>query len=337
MEYRFLADTGVQISPLCLGTWQFGGEADEATSAAMFHRCREVGINVFDCADVYQDGRSEEILGRLIADCRDEVIITSKVYFPTGEDVNAVGASRRHIMAAVEASLKRLNTDYIDIYFIHRFDDRTCLEDTLRALDDLVTQGKILYTAASNFAAWQVAKALGISNREGWAPFKCIQPMYNLIKRQAEVELLPMAQAENLGVITYSPLGGGLLTGKYGINRRPESGRLVESKTYQMRYGADWMVEVAEKFTAFARERGFRPATLAMAWVSSHPAVTAPIIGARSLAQLEDSLKALEVEMTLALRAEIAALSPEPPPATDRNDERASVGGGVRQGRERIV
>ena len=325
MEYHLLGNTGVKVSALCLGTWSFGGAADAATSAAMFHRCREVGINIFDCGDVYQDGRSEEILGRLIKDYRDEVIITDKVYFPTGDDVNARGTSRRHIMAAVEASLKRLNTGYIDIYFVHHFDSDACLEDTLRALDDLVTQGKILYPGASNFAAWQVAKALGISAREGWSPFKCIEPMYNLVKRQAEAEIFPMALSDNLGVITYSPLGGGLLTGKYGISRRPVSGRLVENKRYQTRYGADWMYVVAEEFTAFAQERGLEPAALAVAWVASHPAVTASIVGARNLTQLEGSLRALEIEMTPQLRAEISTLSPEPPAATGRSEERMPV------------
>ena len=324
MEYKFLGNTGVKVSALCFGTMSFGGDADEATSAAMFHRCREVGINFFDCANVYQGGRAEEILGQLIAGCRDEVVITSKVYFPTGDDVNARGASRRHMMAAVEASLKRLKTDTIDFYFIHRFDDYTPLEETLRALDDLVRQGKILYPAASNFAAWQVAKALGISAKEGWARFECIQPMYNLVKRQAEVEILPMAQSENLGVISYSPLASGLLTGKYGPSRRPESGRLVGNKMYQARYGADWMVEVAQRFADFAKERGFEPASLAVAWVAGHPAVTAPIIGARNSAQLEASLKALEIQMTPELRAAISALSPEPPPATDRSEERTA-------------
>ena len=325
MEYHLLGNTGVKVSALCLGTWSFGGAADGATSAAMFHRCREVGINIFDCGDVYQDGRSEEILGRLIKDYRDEVIITDKVYFPTGDDVNARGTSRRHIMAAVEASLKRLNTGYIDIYFVHHFDSDACLEDTLRALDDLVTQGKILYPGASNFAAWQVAKALGISAREGWSPFKCIEPMYNLVKRQAEAEIFPMALSDNLGVITYSPLGGGLLTGKYGISRRPVSGRLVENERYQTRYGADWMYVVAEEFTAFAQERGLEPAALAVAWVASHPAVTASIVGARNLTQLEGSLRALEIEMTPQLRAEISTLSPEPPSATGRSEERMPV------------
>ncbi|OQB02387.1 MAG: L-glyceraldehyde 3-phosphate reductase [Chloroflexi bacterium ADurb.Bin222] len=331
MEYRFLGRTGVQVSPLCFGTMSFGGEADEETSAAMFHRCREVGVNFFDCADVYQHGRAEEILGKLIAPCRDEVVLTSKVYFPMGAGVNARGATRYHILRAVEGSLKRLGTDRIDVYFIHRFDDFTPLEETLRALDDLVTQGKILYPAASNFAAWQVAKALGISAKAGWAPFAVLQPMYNLVKRQAEVELLPMALSEGLGVIPYSPLGGGLLSGKYGVARRPEQGRLVSNTMYQTRYHEGWMTQVAEDFTAFAQARGYHPVSLAVAWVGGHPAVTAPIIGARNLTQLEDSLGALKVAMTPELRAEIGALSPEPPPATDRNEERTQFNYGSRK------
>ena len=199
MQYKLLGKTGVSVSTLCFGTMSFGGDADEPTSAALFNRCREAGINFFDCANGYAGGRSEEIFGRLIAPCRDEVVITSKVYFPTGRISTPRGASRRHIRAAVEASLKRLNTDYLDIYFIHHFDDATPMEETLRALDDLVRAGKILYPAASNFAAWQVAKALGVSAKQGWARFECIQPMYNLTKRQAEVELLPMAQSEQAG------------------------------------------------------------------------------------------------------------------------------------------
>src|SRR5262245_22274311 len=323
MHYKLLGNTGIKVSALCFGVMSFGGDADEPTSAAMFERCREAGINFFDCANVYAGGRSEEILGRLIRPCRDEVIVTSKVYGTTGPDINARGASRRHIRAAVEASLRRLNTDYLDIYFLHHFHPDTPLQETFRPLDDLVREGKILYPAASNFAAWQVAKALGISAREGWARFECIQPMYNLVKRQAEVELLPMAQSERVGAITYSPLGGGLLSGKYGAARRPEAGRLIENQMYQRRYGEGLYYDVAERFTSFARERGWEPASLAVAWVASHPAVTAPIIGARNLDQLEGSLKSLDIPMTPELRAEIAALSPEPPPATDRSEERA--------------
>ena len=325
MEYRTLGQTGVQVSRLCFGTMSFGDVADEVTSAAMFHRCREIGINFFDTANVYAGGRSEEILGKLIADCRDEIVLTSKVGFPTGKDVNARGLSRRNLTLAVEASLKRLGTDRLDLYFLHTFDPQTPIEETLRALDDLVRQGKILYPAASNWTAWQIATALGISAREGLARFECIQPMYNLAKRQAEVEILPLAQAERLGVISYSPLGGGLLTGKYGTKQRPEQGRLVDNAMYVRRYGDPAYYEIAERFSAYAEERGVHPATLAVAWVMSNPALTAPIIGARNLEQLEASLAALEVPMTPEWRAEISALSIEPPPATDRSEERAGV------------
>jgi aryl-alcohol dehydrogenase-like predicted oxidoreductase len=300
----------------------FGGDADEDTSAAMFHRCREIGINFFDCANVYQQGRAEEILGRLIAGSRDELIITSKFGFPMGEGPNQRGGSRRNMLAAIEASLKRLNTDRLDLYFIHGFDPHTPLETTLRAFDDLVAQGKILYPAVSNFAAWQIAKALGISAQEGWARFECIQPMYSLVKRQAEAELLPLAQSERLGVISYSPLSAGLLSGKYGVSRRPKSGRIVENPKMQTRYCKASYYETADRFVAFAQERGYHPVSLAVAWVAAHPAITAPIVGARNVNQLEASLKSLDIEMTPDLRAEITALSVDPPVATDRDEER---------------
>jgi len=322
MEYRYLGETGVAVSALAFGTMSFGGEADEETARRLFERCREAGINLFDCADIYQQGRSEEILGRLVRGCRDEVVLATKAFFPTGPDPNAQGASRYHLVRAVEASLRRLGTDRIDLFYIHRFDGKTALEETLRALDDLVRAGKVLYTGASNFAAWQVEKALGISALRGWARFCCIQPMYNLVKRQAEVELLPMAQAERLGVFPYSPLAGGLLTGKYAGGARPAEARLTRSPIYATRYGEPWMHEVAARFADFARSRGYEPAALAVAWVASHPAVTAPILGARNVEQLEASLRALEIPMTPELRAELSALSPEPPPATDRSEER---------------
>ena len=299
----------------------FGGDADEATSAAMFSRCRDAGINFFDCANVYAGGRSEEILGRLIAGSRDGLVITSKVHFPVGPDVNQRGLSRRHIMLQVEASLRRLGTDRLDLYFVHGFDALTPTEETLRALDDLVA-GQILYPAVSNWAAWQIAVALGLSALHGLARFQCIQPMYNLVKRQAEVEILPLAASEGLGVISYSPLGGGLLSGKYGVGARPEGGRLQENPVYVRRYGEPDYYEIVDRFVAHAQERGVHPAALAVAWVMAHPAITAPIIGARSLAQLESSLAALEIAMTPAWRAEISALSPEPPPATDRSEEK---------------
>lgn len=331
MKYRTLGRTGVQVSCLCFGTMSFGREADEATAAAMFKRCRDAGINFFDTANVYSAGRAEEILGKLIADCRDEIVLTSKFCFPTGDDLNARGASRRHMQLAIEASLKRLRTDRLDLYFVHTFDPLTPIEETMRAFDDLVHQGKILYPAVSNWAAWQIAKALGISALQGLARFECIQPMYNLVKRQAEVEILPLAQSEQLGVISYSPLGGGLLTGKYGTRDKPSVGRLVENEMYSRRYGLPAYYEIAEAFTAHARERGVHPVSLAVAWVMSHPAITAPIIGARNVEQLEPSLAAVNVPMTPEWRAEISALSIQPPPATDRLEEQSGmVYGGVR-------
>lgn len=322
MHYRPLGRTGVQVSTLCFGAMSFGGDADEAASAALYARCRDAGVNFFDCANVYGRGRAESLLGQFMAGHRDELVITSKVGFRMREGINGEGLNRRHILREAEDSLRRLGTDRIDVYFVHRFDANTPLEETLAALDTLVQQGKILYPAVSNWAAWQIATALGLSALHDWARFAVMQPMYNLVKRQAEVELLPLAQAAGLGVIPYSPLGGGLLTGKYGVGQRPDAGRLVENAMYQKRYGDEEHYAVAERFTQYAQDRGYHPATLAVAWVMSHPAVTAPIIGARSLAQLEPSLAAADVAMTPAWRAEISALSAAPSVATDRSEER---------------
>ena len=324
MRTRYLGTTGVQLSTLGFGTMLFGGPVERSEAAAIYARCRDAGINHFDCADVYNAGRAEQVLGELSAGHRDEVIITSKAYFPTSADPNARGASRRHLLRSVERSLERLGTDRIDIFYVHRSDEHTASEDTLRALDDLVRQGKILYPALSNFSAWQAARMLGHAERLGLAKPVCVQPMYNLAKRQAEVEILPMAAAERLGVLPYNPLGGGLLAGKYGRERKPERGRLVDNAMYSTRYGAASNFEIAERFVALAKELGHHPATLALAWVASHPAVTAPLLGARSLEQLEPLLAAAELELDAETRAKISALSPEPPPATDRNEERSA-------------
>lgn len=330
MEYRFLGRTGVRVSQLAFGTMSFGGDADEATSAALFARARDAGINLMDCADVYNGGRSEEILGKLIAGCRDELVLTTKAYFPTSRDRNARGTTRYHLVRAVEASLRRLRTDYVDVFFLHRFDDVTPLEETLRAVEHLVQQGKILYPAVSNFSAWQTARALGIAERHGWAPITCVQPMYNLAKRQAEVEILPLCAAEGLGALPYSPLAGGLLCGKYTATARPTTGRLIDNKMYAVRYQADDNYAIADRLTAFARTRGWHPAALAVAWVASHPAVTAPLLGARSVDQLAPALEAVDIPMTPDLRAEVSALSPTPPPATDRNEETSTHNFGSR-------
>lgn len=325
MKYELMGRTGVRVSGLALGTMTFGGWADEATSASVYRRCREAGVTLFDCADVYNDGVAEEILGRLVAGERDEVVITTKAYFPTGTGPNARGSSRYHLVRAVEASLRRLGTDRIDVFFLHRFDDDAALDETLRAVEDLVRSGKVLYPAVSNFSAWQTMKALGIARGDRLAPIVAAQPMYNLLKRQAEVEILPMAVSEGLGVFPYSPVAGGLLSGKYGVNRRPDHGRVVDNTMYATRYGAAWNFEAADGLCGIAREIGVHPVSLAIAWVAAHPAVTAPLIGARTVEQLEPALAALDVPMTPDLYGRVSALSPAPPPATDRNEESSAA------------
>lgn len=318
MNYRVLGRTGVRVSQLCFGTMSFGGDADEAMSARMYRACRDAGINFFDSADQYNKGRSEEILGELGRGHRDELIIATKCFNPIGDDVNARGNSRRHVSRAVERSLKRLQTDRVEILYLHQQDPLTPLDESMRALEDLVRAGKVLYPALSNHTAWQTQQVLDLQERLGWARLQVIQPMYNLVKRQAEVEILPMAQANGVGVVPYSPAGGGLLSGKY-VER--QSGRLTTNKMYEARYGEAWMHEVAAKFAAFCKQRGFHPVGAAVAWVAAHPAVTAPIIGARSTEQLQASLDAMKIEMTASLHAEIAALSRTPAPATDRSEE----------------
>jgi len=327
---RVLGKTGVKVSRVALGAMAFGGDADEAAAAKIWRAARDAGVNFVDTADVYSEGRSEEILGRLMRGERDEIVLAPKAYFPTGPGANARGSSRYHLVRAVEASLRRLVTDRIDVFYLHRFDDVTDLGETLRALDDLVRAGKILYPACSNFAAWQVAHALGVAAVHGFAPLVAVQPMYNLVKRTAEIELLPMARSLGVAIVPYSPTGGGLLTGKYGVQARPERGRLVDLKMYKTRYGDASYFETAEKLTALAAELGHAPATLAVAWVASHPAVTSVLVGGRDVDQVSVSLRALKLELDADTRARISALSPEPPPATDRNEEKTAHNYGTR-------
>ncbi len=321
MKQVAFGTTGISVSQLCYGTMSFGGDADEAEAGRLYRACRDAGVNFFDTANVYQRGVSEEILGRLIKGERDQLVISSKGFGAMSDDVNDKGASRRNIAQAVEASLKRLGTDRLDVYFMHMWDPNTPLEETLRGLEKLVADGKVLYLGASNYAAWQIAKALGISDKRGWPRFEVLQPMYNLVKRQAESEILPLALSEGLAVMPYSPLGGGLLTGKYAGGAKPEAARHVALDMYAKRYGNDWMHEVAGGFTMFCADRGLNPVSTAVAWAGAHPGVTCPIIGARNVEQLKPSLAAADVEMTEDLRREISALSREPAIATDRSEE----------------
>ena len=321
MDYRTLGLTGVRVSQLCCGTMSFGGDADEAAAHEMYRACREAGINFFDTANQYNAGRSEELLGRLIKGHREELVLATKCFNPTGKDVNARGGSRRHITRAIEESLMRLGTDRVEVFYLHQYDALTPFEESLRALEDLVRAGKILYPAISNYAAWQIQKCLGVQEAHRWARVQVVQPMYNLVKRQAEVEILPMAQANGIAVVPYGPAGGGLLSGKYEQKHKPATGRLAQNTQYRIRYSEEWMHETAADFAAFCRARNVHPVSMAVAWVGSHPGVTAPIIGARNVDQLRASLDSVNVAMTPELRAEIAALSRTPPPATDRLEE----------------
>ena len=318
MKTKLLGRTGISVSELCFGTMSFGGDADEAMSGAMYKAVRDAGINFFDTANEYNKGRSEEILGRLIKDHRDDLVLSTKCFNATGPDINARGANRRHVVQAVENSLRRLQTDRIEVLFLHRFDALTPIDEMMRGLEDLVRAGKVIYPAVSNWSAWQTQRAVDIQERNNWARLQVIQPMYSLVKRQAEVEILPMAAANGIGVIPYSPAAAGLLSGKY---LGQATGRLKTNKMYEARYGDDWMFDVAEEYVTFCKERGLHPVSTAIAWVGTHPAVTAPIIGARNTDQLKDSLASVAIDMTPSLRAEIAALSRTPPPATDRSEE----------------
>ena len=322
MKYVNLGSTGVQVSELCLGTMTFGKEADRRTSAAIYRRCREAGINFFDCANVYSSGEAERILGGLITGERHRLILTTKVGGNMGAGPNREGLSRRHILQECEESLQRLNTDWIDVYFAHRFDPLVSMEESLHAFDMLVQQGKVRYIGVSNWAAWQIAGALGVCALKGFQPIRVIQPMYNLVKRQAEVELMPLAQNAGLGVMAYNPLGGGVLTGKYGLAPEKSTGRLADNAMYRKRYAEAWMFEAAQGLKAIGDEVGMSPVSLAVAWVARHPAVTCPIVGARSVEQLEPALKAPEIQLTAERYERLSALAPSPPPATDRSEDK---------------
>src|SRR5262245_41922637 len=215
MKYRTLGRTGVQVSQLCFGCMSFGGDADEAASAQMFKATRDLGVNFYDTANNYSAGKSEEILGRLMKGGRDDLVVATKVFNPLGKDVNDKGSSRRNVRSQLDACLKRLQTDRVEILYLHMRDPLTPLDETLRALEDAVRAGKVLYPALSNHTAWETQAALGIQEKMGWARVAAIQPMYNLVKRQAEVEILPMAEGNKISVFPYSPAGGGLLSGKY--------------------------------------------------------------------------------------------------------------------------
>ena len=320
MKYVAFGKTGIRVSELCLGTMTFGNEADEETSHTIMDRALDAGVNFIDTADVYTHGTTEEIVGRWLKPRRREIVLASKVHYPTGEGVNERGSSRLHILRGVEDSLRRLQTDYLDVVYLHHWDEHTPIEQSLSAMSHLVSQGKVLYCGVSNFSAWQTMKAIAAAEKYGWAPVVAVQPMYNLVKRIAEVEILPLAESEGLAVCPYSPLAAGLLTGKY---HRGERGRISHHPMYRERYKDAGYMEAAGHFVDYAQSIGLTPAALAIAWVISHPAVTSAIIGARNLDQLEASLAGREIELNEEIRSAVSALSPAPPRATDREDPEA--------------
>lgn len=296
--------------PLAFGTMQFGARADAAQSRTMYDAARAAGITHFDTACGYADGASETLLGQFASAERDSLTIATKVGY-------AGGAGRANITAQFDGSRKRLGMDQVDLLYLHRFHADTALEETFETLADWQSRGLIRRIGVSNYAAWQVMKAQAVCARLG-TRFDAIQPMYNLVKRQAEVEILPMAVDQNIAIFPYSPLGGGLLSGKYA---QGGSGRLTEDDRYAARYAPAFMADTAAHLSRMAAELGTSPATLAVAWVMTHPARPVPIVSARNVDQLAPSLAAATYPMTAELYARLAALSPAPPPATDRLEE----------------
>ncbi|MGD0002539.1 MAG: aldo/keto reductase [Bryobacteraceae bacterium] len=314
MEYTRLGSTGLKVSRLCLGVMTYGSKKwrewvlEEEESRPFLRRALEAGINFFDTADVYSNGVSEEILGRALKDfgpSRDRVVIATKVHGPMGDDPNQRGLSRKHILQSIDASLKRLGTDYVDLYQIHRFDYETPIEETLAALDEVVRAGKALYIGASSMYAWQFAKMLYTAGRLGLARFVSMQNHYNLIYREEEREMLPLCREEGIGVIPWSPLARGFLAG----NRRPgDYGETIRAKTdeyAQKMYYQPSDFAVVERVTAIARQRGVSNAQVALAWLLAKPGVTAPIIGASKMQHLDDALAALTLKLD---EAELRAL-----------------------------
>jgi aryl-alcohol dehydrogenase-like predicted oxidoreductase len=305
MNYRELADTGVFVSELCLGTMTFGGRGqiweviggiDQPSVDALVSRALDAGINFVDTANVYAAGESETMLGKALGSRRHEVVLATKVRGRTGPGPNQVGLSRLHILQAVEASLKRLETDYIDLYQIHRFDLLTNIEDTLRALDDLVRAGKVRYIGCSNLAAWQVMKALAVSRDQGLERFKCTQSYYSLAGRDLEREMIPLLKDQGLGLLVWSPLAGGFLSGKFTRDSGDEAARRAkfDFPPVNKEKGFD-ILDVAKEI---ADRHGVSVAQIALAWILANSAVTSVIIGARKPAQLEDNLKAIDVKLS---------------------------------------
>jgi aryl-alcohol dehydrogenase-like predicted oxidoreductase len=306
MQYVNLGTTGLKVSRLCLGMMSYGTSQwrdwvlDEQESRPFIRRALEMGINYFDTADMYSHGVSEEVTGRALQDFarRDEVVIASKVFFPTGDGPNQRGLSRVHIMHAIDDTLRRLNTDYVDLYQIHRWDPNTPIEETMEALHDVVKAGKARYIGASSMYTWQFAKALHVADIHGWTRFVTMQNHYNLVYREEEREMIPFCQAEGIGIIPWSPLARGFLAGN---RTRSDDGNTVRGKSdsfsHEMYY-QESDFEVVDHVVEIAQKHGSTPAQIALAWMLHKPWVTAPIIGATKMPHLEQAVGALEIQLS---------------------------------------
>ena len=308
MQYRQLGSAGVRVSAIGLGTNQFGGKVDQAGVNDIIDAALDLGINLIDTADVYQQGRSEETLGVALAGRWDKFVLATKVCMQTGDGTNDKGASRYHIMHNVEASLRRLQSDYIDLYQIHRWDDATPIEETLRALDDLVRSGKVRYIGASNFAAWQLARANTLANFRGWSPFVSIQNHYHMFERDQEREIIPFCNAHKVGILPFFPLAGGFLTGKYKRGEAAPAGSRGENSPYVQKYMTDANYDKVEKMTAWAAERGHTMGELAHAWLLGQPQVSSVISGATKIEQIQANAKAGDWLLTAEEFAAVNAL-----------------------------
>lgn len=312
MEYSVLGNSGVQVSRLCLGAMMFGSPTDERDSIRIIERAIDAGINFIDTANVYNAGESERIVGKAVQSVRDDVLIATKVSGAMGEGLNRSGTSRHHIMMAVEDSLRRLDTDRIDLYYLHRWNAFTPIEESLRALDDCVRQGKVRYIGCSNFDAWRLCEAWWTSDRMNLEKFVCLQPLYNIVNRDIEVELLPFCEAYNVGVVPYSPLARGVLTGKYLPGQPPPPGsraarqdrRILQTELREESY------EVAQRLQPLAAAHGKTLAQFALAWTLANRRITSIIVGPKNLEQLEDNLGSLDCSISPEDEATVDQLVP---------------------------
>lgn len=308
MEYRQLGHSGVRVSLVGLGTNQFGRKVEQADVNNIIDAALDMGVNFIDTADVYTGGDSEKSLGEALKGKWDKFVVATKVYFPVGEGPNDRGASRYHIMNGVEASLRRLQSDHIDLYQLHRWDETTPIVESLRALDDLVRSGKVRYIGASAYAAWQLAEANLLAELRGWSSFVTVQSHYHMLEREVEKEVIPYCRTHNVGFIPYFPLAGGFLTGKYKRGQGAPPGSRGETSSYVQNYMTDANYAIVEQLAAWAEERDHTMAELALAWLLAQPQVCSVISGLTRLEHLQQNVKAADWELTAVDLEEIAAI-----------------------------